>query len=95
MPDDDPPDSVPKDQLPLGPPPPATFHHPYQPYTVQLEFMRTLYDVLAKGDNQVGILESPTGTVCLSPSCSLSNPQHNQSYPNKSPNTSLNEPTTN
>ncbi len=55
---DDPPDSVPKDQLP-----PATFHHPYQPYTVQLEFMRTLYDVLEKGDNQVGILESPTGTV--------------------------------
>ena len=54
---DDPPDR--KDQ-----PPPATFHHPYQPYTVQLDFMRTLYDVLAKGDNQVAILESPTGTVC-------------------------------
>jgi Rad3-related DNA helicase len=40
-----------------------TFHHPYQPYDVQLDFMRTLYSVLAKGNNQVGILESPTGTV--------------------------------
>ncbi|KAK4235555.1 ATP-dependent RNA helicase chl1 [Achaetomium macrosporum] len=38
------------------------FHHPYQPYDVQLEFMRTVYDVLEKGYGQVGILESPTGT---------------------------------
>ncbi|KAB5511721.1 helicase C-terminal domain-containing protein [Coniochaeta sp. 2T2.1] len=38
------------------------FHHPYTPYDVQLQFMRAAYDVLSKGDGQVGILESPTGT---------------------------------
>ncbi len=41
------------------------FHHPYKPYDVQLQFMRTVYDVLERGDGQVGILESPTGTVGL------------------------------
>ncbi|KAH6844784.1 helicase C-terminal domain-containing protein [Chaetomium sp. MPI-CAGE-AT-0009] len=40
----------------------ANFHHPYTPYDVQLDFMRTVYDVLEKGNGQVGILESPTGT---------------------------------
>ena len=43
--------------------PKIDFHHPYTPYEVQEQFMRTVYDVLEKG--QVGILESPTGTVCL------------------------------
>ncbi|KID81707.1 DEAD-2 domain-containing protein [Metarhizium guizhouense ARSEF 977] len=38
------------------------FHHPYTPYAVQEQFMRTVYDVLDKGEGQVGILESPTGT---------------------------------
>ncbi|TWU72663.1 ATP-dependent DNA helicase chl1 [Metarhizium rileyi] len=38
------------------------FHHPYTPYAVQEQFMRTVYDVLDKGDGQIGILESPTGT---------------------------------
>ncbi|GAP91536.1 putative DNA repair helicase [Rosellinia necatrix] len=38
------------------------FHHPFTPYDVQDEFMRTVYDVLEKGNGQVGILESPTGT---------------------------------
>ncbi|KAL2130915.1 hypothetical protein VTI74DRAFT_5799 [Chaetomium olivicolor] len=38
------------------------FHHPYQPYDVQLQFMRAVYSVLEKGNGQVGILESPTGT---------------------------------
>jgi chromosome transmission fidelity protein 1 len=42
---------------------PLDFHHPFTPYDVQLEFMRAAYDVLEKGDGQVGILESPTGTV--------------------------------
>jgi chromosome transmission fidelity protein 1 len=37
------------------------FHHPYTPYTIQEDFMRTVYDVLEEG--KVGILESPTGTV--------------------------------
>ena len=43
------------------------FHHPYTPYDVQLEFMRAAYDVLEKGNGQVGILESPTGTVRIGP----------------------------
>jgi hypothetical protein len=44
------------------------FHHPFTPYDVQLQFMRTVYDVLEKGNGQIGILESPTGTVCPTPS---------------------------
>jgi chromosome transmission fidelity protein 1 len=39
------------------------FHHPYTPYDVQNEFMRTVYKVLQTGEGQIGILESPTGTV--------------------------------
>lgn len=39
------------------------FHHPFTPYDVQEQFMRAVYDVLEAGDGQVGILESPTGTV--------------------------------
>ena len=39
------------------------FHHPYTPYEVQEQFMVTVYAVLEAGDGQVGILESPTGTV--------------------------------
>ncbi|KAI2627596.1 DNA repair helicase [Hypoxylon sp. NC1633] len=38
------------------------FHHPYTPYDVQEQFMNAVYQVLQKGDGQVGILESPTGT---------------------------------
>lgn len=38
------------------------FHHPYTPYDVQIEFMKAAYDVLERGDGQIGILESPTGT---------------------------------
>lgn len=38
------------------------FHHPYTPYDVQLEFMKTAYEVLDHGKGQIGILESPTGT---------------------------------
>ncbi|KHN97459.1 DEAD-2 domain-containing protein [Metarhizium album ARSEF 1941] len=38
------------------------FHHPYTPYAVQEEFMKTVYSVLDKGEGQIGILESPTGT---------------------------------
>ncbi|KEY74681.1 hypothetical protein S7711_05434 [Stachybotrys chartarum IBT 7711] len=39
------------------------FHHPFTPYDVQEQFMRTVYDVLETGDGQIGILESPTGTA--------------------------------
>lgn len=39
------------------------FHHPYTPYDVQEQFMKAVYDVLETGNGQVGILESPTGTV--------------------------------
>lgn len=38
------------------------FHHPYNPYDVQLEFMKAAFNVLEKGSGQIGILESPTGT---------------------------------
>lgn len=38
------------------------FHHPYTPYDVQEQFMNTVYEVLQRGEGQVGILESPTGT---------------------------------
>jgi chromosome transmission fidelity protein 1 len=38
------------------------FHHPYSPYDVQIEFMKAAYAVLDRGEGQVGILESPTGT---------------------------------
>jgi chromosome transmission fidelity protein 1 len=39
------------------------FHHPFTPYDVQDQFMHTVYSVLEQGNGQVGILESPTGTV--------------------------------
>lgn len=39
------------------------FHHPFTPYNVQNQFMQTVYQVLETGQGQVGILESPTGTV--------------------------------
>ncbi|KAI2622752.1 DNA repair helicase [Hypomontagnella submonticulosa] len=38
------------------------FHHPYTPYDVQEQFMNAVYEVLQRGEGQVGILESPTGT---------------------------------
>ncbi|RCI12699.1 hypothetical protein L249_0612 [Ophiocordyceps polyrhachis-furcata BCC 54312] len=38
------------------------FHHPYTPYDVQVQLMRTVYQVLETGNGQIGILESPTGT---------------------------------
>jgi chromosome transmission fidelity protein 1 len=36
------------------------FHHPYQPYDIQTDFMNAVYDCLEEG--KVGIFESPTGT---------------------------------
>jgi chromosome transmission fidelity protein 1 len=36
------------------------FHHPFQPYDIQQQFMETLYDCIEQG--KVGIFESPTGT---------------------------------
>lgn len=38
------------------------FHHPFTPYDVQTDFMKTVYNVLQAGNGQIGILESPTGT---------------------------------
>ncbi|EXJ59766.1 chromosome transmission fidelity protein 1 [Cladophialophora yegresii CBS 114405] len=38
----------------------ANFCHPYQPYSIQLEFMQSLYRCIE--EKQVGIFESPTGT---------------------------------
>ncbi|KAJ4992593.1 DNA repair helicase [Stagonosporopsis vannaccii] len=36
------------------------FHHPYEPYDIQEQFMNAVYDCLE--DGKVGIFESPTGT---------------------------------
>lgn len=36
------------------------FHHPYEPYEIQKQFMNAVYDCLE--DSKVGIFESPTGT---------------------------------
>jgi Rad3-related DNA helicase len=41
--------------------PPETFPFPFSPYPIQLEFMKTVYEVIEYG--KIGILESPTGTV--------------------------------
>ncbi|KIX92272.1 uncharacterized protein Z520_12018 [Fonsecaea multimorphosa CBS 102226] len=38
----------------------ANFCHPYQPYSIQLDFMKELYRCIE--ENKVGIFESPTGT---------------------------------
>ena len=40
---------------------PEKFAFPFDPYDIQVGFMRSLYSVLELG--QVGIFESPTGTV--------------------------------
>lgn len=36
------------------------FHHPFEPYDIQQEFMEALYECIEQG--RVGIFESPTGT---------------------------------
>ena len=41
--------------------PPKQFPFPFQPYDIQRAFMKELYLTLDRG--QVGIFESPTGTV--------------------------------
>lgn len=42
---------------------PEDFHHPYTPYEIQLQFMRSLYSSLEEG--KVAIFESPTGKPSL------------------------------
>ncbi|GES65568.1 ATP-dependent DNA helicase-like protein [Aspergillus terreus] len=46
-----------------------TFHHPYSPYDIQLQFMRALYACLEQG--KVAVFESPTGQYSLGKSLSL------------------------
>lgn len=41
--------------------PPSTFPFPFTPYSIQHDFMTSLYKTLEEG--QLGIFESPTGTV--------------------------------
>lgn len=36
-----------------------SFHHPYQPYNIQRDFMSSVFECLE--DGKVGIFESPTG----------------------------------
>ncbi|ORY01038.1 helicase C-terminal domain-domain-containing protein [Clohesyomyces aquaticus] len=40
--------------------PEREFHHPFEPYDIQKDFMNAVYDCLE--DGKVGIFESPTGT---------------------------------
>ncbi|KAI9659264.1 MAG: ATP-dependent DNA helicase chl1 [Trizodia sp. TS-e1964] len=40
---------------------PENFYHPYTPYGIQTEFMKALYSCIEDGN--IGIFESPTGTV--------------------------------
>jgi chromosome transmission fidelity protein 1 len=40
----------------------TAYNFPFQPYDIQCEFMKRLYQVIEEG--KVGIFESPTGTVC-------------------------------
>lgn len=40
----------------------SNFNHPFQPYGIQIEFMKALYDCIQ--DGKVGIFESPTGEFC-------------------------------
>ena len=40
---------------------PSKFPFPFEPYDIQVEFMRNLYTALEGG--KLGIFESPTGTV--------------------------------
>lgn len=37
------------------------FHHPYEPYDIQLQFIRAVYDCIEQG--KVGVFESPTGEL--------------------------------
>lgn len=47
------------------------FGHPYEPYGIQLELMRCIYDALSSG-RKVAVVESPTGTgKTLSLICSV------------------------
>ena len=43
------------------------FNHPFQPYSIQVEFMRAVYDCIE--NRQVGVFESPTGTVSVDDDC--------------------------
>ncbi|KIW05553.1 uncharacterized protein PV09_03431 [Verruconis gallopava] len=39
---------------------PRNFHHPYEPYPIQTQFMTAVYECIEQG--KIGIFESPTGT---------------------------------
>lgn len=41
----------------------SDFSFPFRPYNIQLQFMQNLYAALE--NKQLGIFESPTGTVCI------------------------------
>lgn len=49
--------------------PPENFAFPFEPYSIQRDFMRELYLTLENG--RVGIFESPTGTVSIDASPEL------------------------
>lgn len=45
--------------------PPSVFEFPFQPYPIQEEFMRKLFETLEL--KKLGVFESPTGTVSHQP----------------------------
>ena len=42
---------------------PLTFRFPFEPYSIQLDFMKNVYQCLEQG--KLGVFESPTGTVSV------------------------------
>ena len=40
---------------------PEEFAFPFEPYAIQVDFMKSLYEALER--SKIGIFESPTGTV--------------------------------
>ena len=40
---------------------PDEFAFPFEPYAIQVDFMKSLYEALER--SKIGIFESPTGTV--------------------------------
>lgn len=42
---------------------PEVFRFPFEPYPIQLDFMKNLYQCIEQG--KLGIFESPTGTVSI------------------------------
>ena len=54
------------------------FHHPYNPYDIQIELMNVIYECIA--ERKIGILESPTGMQLLPSSDDRSDVESQELY---------------